>query len=182
MFMARYLVNTEQLRNCSKHLVTLISIHPLTRAEPLYMCLCSKANYTVSSKRVTGCQHVWGTLGSLSCDHNDLCADNILILRSGCTVDSGWRCIMRVSYVGRSGEHHQRRLQRREEPSWIKPAAEQRVKYLQKRLGRSEGRLYIKPAAVFKAICRLFLHMWVSRHTLLTCRCIAGTCLIRYKL
>jgi len=37
--MARYLVNTEQLRNCSKHLVTLISIHPRD------VCLSEQSRY-----------------------------------------------------------------------------------------------------------------------------------------
>ena len=107
-----------------------------------------KSGAITASDIITVCQHVWGTLVSLSRDLCDLCADNILIVRSECTVDSGWQWIMRVFYVGWSCEPHQRRLEGREEPPWIKPAAEQRVKYLEKRPGRIKGRLCIRSAAL----------------------------------
>ena len=58
-----------------------------------------------------------------------------------------------VFFLGWSYRRHQRRPERREELSWIKPAAEQNVMYLNKRLGRSKGRLYIKPAAEQRFMC-----------------------------
>jgi len=110
--------------------------------------------------------YVQSTLSSISggCDQ---CANNPDI--DQCTVNSGWQCIMWVFYVRRSREPHQRRFERCEERPWIKPAAEQRVKYLQERLGRLKGRLCIKPAAVssdgalkLKTNSRLGLFMWVN--------------------
>ena len=65
-------------------------------------CYCKIRAILQTALSLPFCQHVWGTLASLSCDHHDLCADNILILRSGCTVDSGWQFIMRVFHIRRS--------------------------------------------------------------------------------
>jgi len=43
----------------------------------------------------------------------DWYADNAVVAGSGCTVTSGWQYIMRVFYVGRSCEFHQRRIEER---------------------------------------------------------------------
>ena len=71
----------------------------------------------------------------------------LVILRSQCSADSVMSGITWVFFLGWSYRRHQRRPERREELSWIKSGAEQRVKYLPKRLRRFKSRLCIKSAA-----------------------------------